>query len=179
MPSFGYTLELDVDDEGMKLAVEQLGRRGLNASMRRAVLKTARIARKALVDATRGAMHDSPGGYAPYESRNFKIPKIETKLGGVSAGVGYTRSGYADRFRSTGTKPRFRYTTLAKGEGITRAMRRQHAQASFSGIGTIKGFTGIELGLGMVQIAKMASDPVFPAIADAELQAELVKYDLA
>jgi hypothetical protein len=98
-------------------------------------------------------MHDEPGGYEPFSPAAFKMPKVKTMLGGISAGTGYTNAGYADRFRSTGVGPRFR-----KKNG---------------------GYTGIELGLGMVQIAAHAVDPQFPHIADLEMQAELVKEGLA
>ena len=151
-----YTLELDVDDAAMKAAVEELGRRGMNAAMRRAVLKTARIARSALAGATRAAMHDEPGGYDPYSARNFRTPRARTEAGGVSAGTGFTQAGSFDRFRSSGTKPRYRHSAK-----------------------TGRGYTGVEIGLGMIQTAKAASDPVYPAIADAELQAEIAKLDLA
>ena len=150
-----YTLELDVDDAAMKAAVSELGKRGMNAAMRRAVLKTARIARKTLAGATRAAMHDEPGGYDPYSPRNFRTPRARTEVGGVSAGTGFTQAGSFDRFRSSGTAPRYRHFSHGRG------------------------YTGVEIGLGMIQTAKAASDPVYPAIADAELQAEIAKLDLA
>jgi hypothetical protein len=153
-------ISCDVDDAAMIRAVGSLGLIGMQAAAKRAVLKTAQLATAELKVATRAAMYDNPGGYAPFKSANFRRPRIRTRGGVISAGAGYTRAGYVDRFRSTGTKPRYRrgrFTHAAKGSG---------------------GFTGSEIGLGMVQTAAMASDPVYPLIAEVELQVELKKRGL-
>jgi hypothetical protein len=153
-------ISCDVDDAGMIHSVGSLGLVGMRAAARRAVLKTARIATKELKAATRAAMHDEPGGYEPFAAENFKRPKVRTRRGVISAGAGYTRAGSFDRFRSTGTGPRYRrglHAFAAKGSG---------------------GYTGVERGLGMVQSARAVSDPIFPVIADVELQVELKKRDL-
>jgi hypothetical protein len=83
----------------------------MKAASRRAVLKTARIATAELKVATRSIMGDEPGGYDPYKAANFRVPRVRTRGGVISAGTGYTREGYIDRFRSTGTKPNQAATT--------------------------------------------------------------------
>lgn len=153
-------ISLDVQDGAMIRSVSSLGLVGMRAAARRSVLKTARLATRELKVATRAAMHDNPGGYAPFSPVNFKTPKVRTRGGIISAGAGYSREGYIDRFRSTGTGPRYR-----TGRGLFAA----------KGSG---GYTGVERGLGMVQVAAMASDPLFPAISQAEMEVELRKRDL-
>lgn len=153
-------IKLDVEDATMIRAVSTLGLVGMKAAARRSVLKTARLATKELKAATRAAMYDNPGGYDPYKAANFRTPKVKTRGGIISAGAGYSREGYIDRFRSTGTGPRYR-----RGRGLFAA----------KGSGW---YTGVERGLGMVQVAKMGSDPLYPSIAQAEMEVELRKRNL-
>jgi hypothetical protein len=90
-----------------------MGESGMKAASRRAVLKTARIGANTIKAATREAMYDHPGGYAPYKAANFKRPKVRSRGGSISAGAGYTQEGSFVRFRSTGT------STGEQGFGMT------------------------------------------------------------
>jgi len=153
-------ISCDVDDAAMIRAVGSLGLVGMKAAAKRSVLKTAQLATAELKVATRAAMFNEPGGYDPFKAANFRRPRVRTRLGVISAGAGYSREGYIDRFRSTGTGPRYRrarFAHAAKGSG---------------------GYTGIERGLGMVQSAALVADRVYPLIADVELQVELQKWGL-
>jgi hypothetical protein len=144
-------ISCDVDDQVMVEAIRSLASDGINAANRRAVLKTARIGNQELKAATRGAMFNEPGGYDPFKAANFRRPRDSTRGGGISAGTGYTQEGSFDRFRSTGTKPRFRKTGS---------------------------YAGTEMGFGMVQVAAAGTDPLFPAITEAEMVAEVKKRGL-
>ena len=141
-------------------AIRSLAADGIKAANRRAVLKTARLGAKELKIATRAAMYSDFDRYNPFKAANFRVPRVRTRGGEVSAGTGYTQEGSFDRFRSTGTKPRYRrgrFANAARGSG---------------------GYTGIETGLGMVQTAAAGTDPLFPAITEAEMIVELKKRDL-
>lgn len=135
----------------MRHAVATFRRDGMQDAGRRAVLKTARIGRKAIMAATLEAMYDNPGGYDPYKPANFKIPKVRTIGGAVSAGAGYTQEGSFVRFRSTGTDHRY------------------HKDGTYA---------GKEQGFGMTQQAAAIADPMFEAICRTEMDIELRKHDL-
>lgn len=150
------TISCDVDDRVMVEAVGSLASSGIKAANRRAVLKTARLGARELKARTALAMFDRPGGYDPFSPRNFRVPKVRSDGASVSAGTGYTRDGYADRFRSQGVA----------GGGTRPRFRRNGAS------------TGIEIGLGMVPGTAHDVDPLFPAIAEVEMVAELKKRDL-
>lgn len=144
-------ISVDVDDQFMVEAIRGLGSSGINAANRRAVMKTARLGANELKAFTRAAMFDNPGGYDPYKAANFRRPRVSSRGGAISAGTGYTQEGYIDRFRSTGTGPRFR----ANGS-----------------------YAGTEPGFGMVQSTAIGVDPLFPAITEAEMVAEVRKRGL-
>lgn len=150
-------------------AINGLALEGFKAANRRAVLKTARLATVELKAATRAAMHDNPGGYEPFKAANFKRPRVRTRGTEISAGTGYTQEGSFDRFRSTGTKPRYR---SGGATHVARSGKRVRTRDQGGG------YTGIERGLGMVQAAAAGADPLFPAICEVEMIAELKKRDL-
>jgi len=144
-------ISCDVDDRVMVEAIGGLAADGINAANRRSVLKTARIGNQELKAAARAAMFNEPGGYDPFKAANFKRPRVSTRGGAISAGTGYTQEGYIVRFRSTGTKPRYRRSGS---------------------------YAGTEAGFGMTQIAAAGTDPLFPAITEAEMVAEVKKRGL-
>jgi hypothetical protein len=150
-------------------AIRSLAADGMKAANRRAVLKTARLATVELKAATRAAMHDNPGGYQPFKAANYKRPRVRTRGTEISAGAGYTQEGSFDRFRSTGTKPRYR---SGGATHVARSGKRVRTRDQRGG------YTGIEQGLGMVQTAAMGADSLFPAICEVEMIAEIKKRGL-
>lgn len=146
-------LTLTVDDQAMKSAVTYMERRGIKAASRRAVLKTARLGRNAMKADTRLKVRNHPGGYDPYSPLNFKTPKAKTRGGLISANTGFTGPGHIDRWLSEGTGPR--YTKKGAYRGVIQPPKM------------------------IAEAAARLVDPQFEAIADLEIQIELVKAGLS
>jgi hypothetical protein len=165
-------LTLTVDDQAMKDAVTYMERRGIKAASRRAVLKTARLGRNAMKADTRLKIRNHPGGYDPYKAVNFKLPKVKTERGIISASIGFTSEGYIDRFLSSGTGERF------TGSGAMHKSRRGNYMIRTRDQGGHR--TGaLQPPLGIVEAAARLVDPQFEAIADLEIQIEVVKAGLS
>jgi hypothetical protein len=163
-------ISVDIDDRVMVEAIGSLAADGMKAANKRAVLKTAQLATRELKAATRGAMFNEPGGYDPFKAANYKRPRVRTRGSEVSAGAGYSQEGSFDRFRSTGTGPRYRSSGRLRYSKRSKRKLRVRDQGG--------AYTGIEQGFGMVQIAAAGADPLFPAICEVEMIAEVKKRGL-